>query len=1069
MKTKFSGILTLLLAFVVHISFAQEKTISGTVSDEDGLPLPGVNIIVKGTSNGTQSDFDGNYSINASVGDVLTYSYVGQKTVERTVGSANSINVTMQEDAGVLDEVVITAQGIKKEKKALGYAVATISSDQIASKPSTDVARALTGKAPGVNITQTSGLSGSGTNIIIRGYSSINGSNQPLFVVDGVPFNSDTNTDRSFVQGGAAASSRFLDLDPNNIQEISVLKGLSATTLYGQAGRNGVILVTTKSGSSSDANKKFEISFSQSNFFNEIANLPDYQDEYGNGFYQNYSQAFSNWGPRFQGANPSQFGGNFLGISDNGYVLVPHPYTQTNFSEAFPEFAGQSYEYRPYDSVEQFFDTGNVVTTSVGVNGSNGSTTYAVNAGRTVDEGFIDGNVYKRFNLSAGGSSKLSNNFTVSSSFNYANTERDTPPTAVGFGSNPAGASVFANILYTPRSVDLFGLPFENPLTNESVYYRAGNDIQNPRWTLKNIKDTESVRRFFGNVQAVYQINDWLNASYRLSLDSYSQHSERRANRGGVQIVGGQFRTTNFFNSVWDHTFSLNFDKDLNDDFNLNGTIGFNPRRETADFDTTISTQQFIYNNFTHGNFEEQTAGSGTTRQNIVGAYASATLGYKDFLYLTAAARNDWVSNLQPDTRSLFYPSASVSFIPTSAFESLKGNNTLNYLKLRFGYGSSAGFPTGYPTVIGLNTGANVFINPFDEGVVNTLSISNVLGNEDLRPELVTELELGIETRLFNNRVGLDLSVYDKRTNDLIIQTKPLDPATGTTVTSDNIGEISNKGLELGFNATLIKPSNDDGFRWDVSGQYTINENIVEDNGSAPGSITVIAGFGNQGNAAISGEAFGVIVGSSIQRNANGDFVVGADGNYVVNNDLSIIGDPNADWRTTVINEFSYKNFTLSGQIEYTHGGDIFSTTASALLSRGLTTDTAFDRSQTYVLPGVTTNGEPNTTQIAATDVGFVNSGFFIDEQAVYDASTIRLREISLSYNFPAKLLEKTPFGKASITFSGQNLWFKAINFPEGLNFDPEITSLGVGNGQGFDYLTGPTAKRYGFSLNLTF
>ncbi len=1069
MKFKLTMLLTLFMAFVMQFSFAQEKTVTGTVTTaEDGLPLPGATVIVKGTSTGAQTDFDGNYAIKAKLGDVLVFSYVGLKTTEITVESTNTVNVALDSDSA-LDEVVITAQGRKKEKKALGYAVSTLKANEIGSKPSTDVARALTGKAPGVNITQTSGLSGSGVNIIIRGYSSINGSNQPLFVVDGVPFNSDTNSDRSFVQGGAASSSRFLDLDPNNIEEISVLKGLSATTLYGQAGRNGVILVSTKSGNSTSSNKKFEINVNQSNFFNEIANLPDYQNEYGNGFYQNYSQAFSNWGPAFEGSTPSQFGSNFLGTSANGYTLVPHPYTQTNFADAFPEFAGQTYEYRPYNSVERFFSTGNVSTTSIGVNGSTDNTTYGVNIGRTVDEGFIEGNQYDRFNFSSGGSSRLSNKFVISSSLNYSKTDKRTPPTAVGFGSNPAGASVFANILYTPRSVDLFGLPYENPLTNESVYYRGGNDIQNPRWTLKNITDTESVRRFFGNVAASYDVNDWLNVSYRLSLDSYSQHLERRANRGGVQVVGGQFTTTNFYNSVWDHTFSLNFDKDLSGDFNLNGTLGFNPRREFSDFDSTTSTQQFIYNNFTHGNFEEQTASSGTTAQNIVGAYGSATLGYKDYLYLTASARNDWVSNLQIGNRSLFYPSGSVSFIPTSAIESLKGNNTLNYLKLRAGFGSSAGFPTGYPTVVGLGTGANVFVNPTSGSVVNILSISNTLGNPNLKPELVTELEFGFEAQLFSNRLGLDVSIYDKRTKDLIIQSKPLDPSTGFTTTSDNIGEISNKGIEVGFNGTILKSKKDDGFRWDVSGQYTKNVNKVIDNGSDEGSTVVFAGFSNLGNAAISGENFGVIVGSSIQRNDNGDYVVGADGNYVVNNDLSIIGDPNADWRGTVINEFSYKNFTLSAQVEYTHGGDIYSTTAAALLSRGLTTDTAYDRSQTYILPGVTTNGEPNTTQIAATDLGFVNSGFFIDEQAVYDASTVRLREVSLSYNFPKKLLEKTPFGKVSIAFIGQNLWFKALNFPDGLNFDPEVTSLGVGNGQGFDYLTGPTSKRYGFSVNLTF
>ncbi|WP_299440277.1 SusC/RagA family TonB-linked outer membrane protein [uncultured Aquimarina sp.] len=1059
MRTKFRGILTLLLAFVVQLTFAQEKTISGNVTDNSGLPLPGVNIVVKGTSTGTQSDFDGNYSIKANKGAVLSFSYLGFTTKEVVIGDGDSINVQLAEDAATLEEVVVTAQGIRKAKKALGYAVATIAADDIASKPQTDVIRALTGKASGVNITQTSGLSGSGTNIIIRGYSSINGSNQPLFVVDGVPFNSNTNNDTNFVAGGASASSRFLDLDPNNIKEISVLKGLSATTLYGQAGRNGVVLVTTKSGTKADNNKKFEISVNQSYFSNQIANLPDYQDTYGNGFYQNYSQAFSNWGPNFNTRGQQSVGAD---------GTVPHPYDRDDLATAFPQFQGARYEYRPYDSVEDFFTTGSVVTTSIGASGSSENSNYNINFGRTEDEGFVPNNEYNRLNFSAGGSTKLSNKFTISSSFNYVRTDKVTPPTAVGFGSNPAGASLFANVLYTPRSVDLFGLPFENPLDNSSVYYRAGNDIQNPLWTSKNIKDTERIRRFFGNVTTSYQINDWINLSYRLSIDGYNQRNERTANKGGQQVQGGNYSTSDIESTTWDHTLSLNFDTNVSDKINLSGTIGLNPRNEEFIFQNTNSTQQFVYGIFTHNNFEETTANTFFQESNIIGAYGSVTFGYDNYLYLNVQGRNDWFSSLPRESRSIFYPSASLSFVPTSAFEALKGSKAINYLKLRVGYGSSAGFPDPYASIRGLGSATNVFDSPTG-GTTNVLTINNNLGNPNLKPELITEVEAGIETRLFDNRIGFDLSVYDKKSTDLILQNKQLDPATGYTVTSDNLGEVTNQGLELGFNLNPIRSDDPEGFRWDISGQYTINENIVEDNGDAPGSITVFAGFGTQGNAAISGEAYGVIVGTSIQRDANGNFVVGADGNYVADTDLKIIGDPNADWRTTIINEFSYKNFTLNTQLEYTHGGDIFSTTASALLSRGLTTDTEYDRTQTFILPGVDLNGAPNTTQIAATDLGFVNSGFFIDEQAIYDASTIRLREVSLSYNFPKRFLEQTPFGKVSISFIGQNMWYKAINFPDGLNFDPEVTSLGVGNGQGFDYLTGPTAKRYGFSLNLTF
>ncbi|WP_459211057.1 SusC/RagA family TonB-linked outer membrane protein [Aquimarina rhabdastrellae] len=1069
MRTKFSGILTLLLAFVVQLAFAQEKTISGNVTDDSGVPLPGVNIVVKGTANGTQSDFDGNYSIKAANGAIITFSYVGFTTKEVTVSSSNTINVQLAASAAELEEVVVTAQGIKREKKALGYAVATIAADDIASQPQTDVVRSLTGKAPGVNITQTSGLSGTGTNIIIRGYSSINGSNQPLFVVDGVPFNSDSNSSENFTTGGASASSRFLDIDPNNIAEISILKGLSATTLYGQAGRNGVVLVTTKSGSAQGgANKKFEITLNQSYFANQISDLPDYQDSYGNGFNQTASPAFSNWGAHFTDRRVGD------GVAADG--TIAHPYDRADLNSVFPEFQGARYEYRPYDNVKPFFKTGSVVTTSLSVSSGNEKSSYNVSVGNTDDEGFIEGNKYKRFNISAGGSTKLSNKFTISSSFNYVLTDLVTPPTSAGFGSNTTAgnASLFANILYTPRSVDLFNLPFENPITNESVYYRTGNDIVNPRWTQRYASNIEDTRRFFGNVSALYEVNDWLNLSYRLSLDSYVQDEDRFVNKGGPQVPNGILRTFIVSNTVWDHTFSANFNKDLSDSWNLSGTVGFNPRREERSRDLTTSTQQFVFGLIRHDNFQETTGFSDYREFNTLGLYASATIDYSNYLFLNVAGRNDWYSSLQPDTRSIFYPSASLSFVPTSAIEALRGNKTINYLKVRLGYGSSAGFPNPYSTVVGLDSGTNVFIDPNPDGgtVVNTLSQNDRLGNLALKPELITELEAGIEAKLFDNRVSLDLSVYDKRSTDLILNNRLLDPTTGYTVTSDNIAEVSNQGIEVGFGFTPIRGNDKDDFRWDISGQYTINENIVEDLG-ANSDLEIIAGFDTLGNAAIAGEAYGVLYGTTYARDANGNRIVGNNGNYVTAQENAIIGDPNADWRATVINNLSYKGFGLGMQWEYVHGGDIYSTTAGALIARGLTEDTNFDRTQTFILPGVKQDGTPNDIQINATDLYFDNIGVAsaggINERAVYDGTTLRLREISLSYKFPERFLDKTPFGSISLSVIGQNLWFKAFNFPEHINFDPEVISLGVGNGQGFDYLTGPTSKRYGFNLTMTF
>ena len=683
MRSKFKWIFTLLLALSMQLSFAQEKTVTGVVSDESG-PLPGANVTVKGTKRGTQTDVDGKYSLKAKTGEVLVFSFIGMSDVTAPVGSSNTVNMVMKAGGGVeLGEVVVTSQGIKKEKKALGYAVTTIKAEEFASKPSTDVARALTGKAPGVNIAQTSGLSGSGTNIIIRGYSSITGSNQPLFVVDGIPFNTDTNSDGNFLEGATNASSRFSDLDPNSIESISILKGLSATTLYGSAGRNGVILVTTKSGNTKELNKKMEVSFSQSVYMTQIASLPDYQNHYGNGFDNAFTTAFSNWGPKFGTAGTQ-------GIGADGTVVHPYAYYGTDvFPQYYHDVNGVStpntVPYAPQNNVKPFFTTGAVQTTSVNVGGRSENTTFNLGVGHTRDEGFIEGNTYQKLNLNAGGTMKLSNGLTFSTTMNYVRSDKTAPPTAAGFGSNAAAPSAFANILYTPRSFDLFGLPYENPLDHSSVNYRK--DIPNPRWTLKNASDADKVRRFYGNFTAMYEINSWSNLSYRLALDNYTETKTYSLNKGNGQPGDddGILRTTTTENTIFDHTLSYNFDTkvDKNQNWNIDGTIGFNPRQESYNYNNLLSTVQFIYGFLEHQNFEFHDGYSERQSFNIVGLYASTTLGYKKYLFLNLQGRNDWYSSLQPANRSLFYPSASLSFVPSDAFASLKGNNTINYLKMR--------------------------------------------------------------------------------------------------------------------------------------------------------------------------------------------------------------------------------------------------------------------------------------------------------------------------------------------------------------------------------------------------
>ena len=1058
MKTKFSGFLTLLLAFVVQLSFAQERSISGVISDETGQPLPGVNVIVEGTSTGTQTDFDGNYVITAADGQVLVISYVGYATQRLTVQSNMTSSFQLSPD-GELDEVVIVAQGISREKKSLGYAVTTIASEEIQDKAQTDVGRLLQGKSPGVRITSTGGVAGSGTNIIIRGYSSISGGNQPLFIVDGVPFASDTNQLNSFVSSSNTAS-RFGDLDPNSIASISVLRGLSATALYGEEGKNGVILITTKKGGGRAS--KTEVTVSSSLFLNEIR-LPDYQDDWGNGFFNDYGPFFSNWGSRFdsQATIPNSYLGMLRG---NGYV----DNLATELFPNRPDLNSETIEYRPFDSQEEYFRTGTIQNTSVSLAGGSAEGSYLMNYSHLEDEGFIPGNTVRRNNLSIGGSMKLSNKFTINGKLNYAKFDKKSPMTDASFGSDVFGAGIASiwNVLYTPRSVDLQGYPFQHPVTGESLWYRANNGRTNPLWTSANTLDNSLSNRVFGNAFVGYDVTDRFNVAYRFGLDYYTEDQTRAVQRGSQDgaFPFGYLRTATIQNTILDHTLLLTLDKiNLFNEINASAVVGVNLRRRESRFQSVTSDRQLenAFGLLRHNVFENTDGANSTSEINNQAIYANVTMDYDNWAFLNISARNDWASQFEQEERSVFSYGASLSLDITNAIEGLN-DGALDYLKVRAAYGQAPGFAAPYSTRpnLALNSEA------FNLGGTNIASnfVQNFLPNPGLRPEVSTEIEFGLEARFFKRRLSFEATYYNKDTEDQIIN-RPIPSETGFTSFADNFGNVNNEGVEIGF--TVVPFRNDD-WLWDLSGSYNINENIVTD---TQGQIVQIAGFGGGlGNYAIEGEAFGIIQGSVVERDANGNFLVDDNGDYLVATDNAIIGDPNPDWTLSVVNGVSYKNWNLTAQVEYQHGGDMFARTVNTLLARGLTEDTNFDRLQSFVLPGVNANtGAPNTVNIAATDAYFTNYGLGAQEFNVYDMTHIRLREVALGYTFPSEFLDKTPFGSLSVTLQAYNVFVDAVNVPDSINFDPDINSVGVGNGQGFDFLTSWNSRRFGGSVKLTF
>ena len=1072
---------SLLMLFVgVSMSYAQ-RTVSGKVMDTSGEAVIGANVTVKEAPGvGTITDIDGMYQLNVPAnGATLVFSYTGYETQEVAIGGSSTVNVTMSEGK-LLEEVVVTGLAIKKEKRALGYAVSTINKELIVNRPEGDVSRILQGKVPGVNITSTGGVSGTGTNIIIRGYSSVTGSNQPLFVVDGVPFNSGTNQQTSFAAGGVTTSSRMLDLDPNNIESVSVLKGLSATVLYGDQGRNGVILVTTKSGATN--NKSAEISLSQSYFQNTIASLPDYQNNYGGGFQQLTPESwfFSNWGANF-----------------NDVRQVPHPIGMSsvaNIRNNFPEFAidpskpwGPStqelrdnvvrYDNRAYPNIgESFFRKGNVHTTSLQIGGSTDKSAYSASFGYMNEEGFTPGNTLEKINFGLGYSATLSSKLSLRSSFNYANTDMVSPPLNAGFGSNAnAGIpSIFANVLYTPRNVDLANMPYENPVDRSSVYYRGGNDIVNPIWGSKYYSNTSNVNRFFNSTSLTYTINDKFSVLYRAGLDTYTENQEIRLNKGGgagvSQIVNsGVYKSTTIKNTIWNHDVNLNYRTDLSEKLILSAVVGGNYRNDNYEQFGLASTGQLAFGLFNHSNFTATSARDPFSNGRInflseekrAGLYGSVTLDYNDYLFLNVLARNDWTSTVESDNARILYPGASVSFIPTTAFG--LDSKTLNYLKLRLGYGTSAGFPTPYNTRNILNQNTREFLvgsNP-----VASQSISNTLGNPNLKPELQKELEFGIEANMFSNRLKFDLSLYNRNTSDLITFA-PIDPATGFTNTAINLGGMRTRGIDL--NMTITPVSTRSGFQWDATVNFGLYRSVITELGEGLEKV-LIGGFTNLGNYAIVDKPYGVIEGIGIERDANGNKIVLPNGRYKESDGNRELGDPNPAFTSSLLNVISYKGFSLGAMIEYRHKGVIVSNTVKGVLARGLSKDTdQLDRELSLILPGVQEDGSVNNVQVTASNYFFDNY-FFTDEAITFDGSTLRLREINLSYVLPQSVIKNSPFKKASLTITGSNLWFRALNMPKFVNFDTDVLSTGVGNTLGFDYLTGPSARRFGGTLNLTF
>lgn len=1069
----------LILLTLVGRSWAQSHPVSGRVIDKStNEGLPGVSVIVKGTTTGTATDADGRYALNVAGNNAtLQFKFLGYITAEQAVGTAETVNISMALDSKQLDEVTVTALGISREKRALGFAVSEVKAEQIVQKSEPDLLRTLAGKVPGVNILSSSGVPGASSRITIRGNTSFYGDNQPLFVVDGVPYdNTQTESDSPLVNG-ASYSSRTSDVDPNNIASINVLKGAAAAALYGSRAAGGVIVITTKTGGGGRGPKGIQVGYSTGYAIEKVAALPNYQNKYGAGANFVNSAANGSWGPEF---------GN---TTQGAPTTIEHPQAG---NPNFPNIpAGTRIPYQAYpNNVKDFFDTGHLFENSLSLSSNSENSTFSTIISRADQQGTIPNSSFVRNNISAGGSGRF-NKLTVSGNVAYTNTNQQGP--IVGANNSASGsASAFARTLFLTRSLNLQGLPYQDPVTKGPVFAWLTTQADNPLWSVENAIYKSRVDRVVGSVGLSYAFKDWLTLTYTGGINTYTdiRSSTIRpgslANRGISQVIEDNIQNTEF-----EQTALLNFNKNLTEDISLTASVGQNLNMRKYEGRSYLGTNIITFGiDNIENTTEKSTYGYGYAQRRLMGLLGNATVGYKNFAFVTLTGRNDFSSTLNRDGvvgntgRSFFYSSAAASLVLNEAFK--LDYRWLDLAKLRVAYGRvgrdappySSG-PTGYVT----NPSGSL---PF-RGVPG-IGISGVVNNPRLTPEFTSELELGTEITLFRNRISFNGTYYDKRSTNLIgVITYP--SATGYGAAQTNFGEITNKGFEVAFTAVPVEAA---GFRWSSTFNFTRNRNIIAkttDNGD-----TLILGntfLGSVRSVHIPGLAYGMLLGTAPLRDGSGELYVNPlDGRLIPSpaGKLKVIGNPNPEFIMGFINQFTYKGLTLNVLVDYRKGGSLYSTTLQEELGRGVTKDTE-DRNRLVIIDGVrwnpTTrsaaldadgNAIRNSTAITVNDLYFSSAGVGggaasngYNEQSIYDATTVRLREVSLGYDLPKGLLSKTPFGLVNISVSARNIWWYSPNLPKHSNFDPETSTYGASNQQGYEFTNAPTTKRFGVNLRVNF
>ncbi|MFC0877356.1 SusC/RagA family TonB-linked outer membrane protein [Saccharicrinis sp. FJH2] len=1056
---------------VVAIVSAQTKQISGTVySSEDGGTLPGVTIQVKGTTLGTISDADGKYSIQVpDDATALTFSFVGMQPQDVEIAGKTTIDVTLKPSQVSIDEVVVTALGIKRSEKSLGYSTQAVAGEQLNEAPEANLVNSLSGRIAGVQITNSSGAVGSSSRIILRGATSIYGNVQPLFIVDGVPISND-NDGTTTSNGGFDLPNGVADLDPNSIETINVLKGPNAAALYGIRASNGVIVITTKKGEKS---KALGVEINQTITFEEPLVLPDFQNSYGQGSSKDFFQYINgtsgdggvdeSWGP------PLDIGLNFMQFTS--YINNPdNPQPEPWVSHP--------------NNVRDFYETGVTSKTNVALSGGSETTTFRIDAGYSDQKGMIPFTDFKKVNVNVAGTHDLSEKLHANFGFKFINSSSDNLPNSGYDGSN-----VVQQTIWSGRNVDLQALKdWRNlPTALPGSTYGAGTlpiswntaFQNNPYWQLEVNKNVFNKNRYIGNVGLSYDITNWLSASGHFGMDNYVTKTSVRWAKGSAGDAPTYWRFGSAFNrsgqdgfydedetsfSEYNSDFMLNFNKAVNSDFKLVASLGVSRmhRKTTWDYRAVQLELPDLYNlgNMKAGTSMVSFNNHGQSEINSV--FGTAELAFKEYLFLSATGRNDWASVLPLNNNSFFYPSVNLSAVLTDALQI--ESSTLTYLKVRGGWAEVGGFgPLGVSDILPVYS-----LSSSPWGSTTFGQFPTTLNNTNIKPQTQKSLEGGLELKMFRNRLWLNFTYYNSTSTDLVIPVQ-VSSASGVSSVWDNIGEISNKGVEIELGGTVIEAQD---FSVDLNINFAKNNNMVIKAGKDDENnqeTLVLGGQWYMNLEAREGYPYGVIVGTGLERSPSGE-VIFENGLPVATAENIVLGDIQPDWTGGINLDIKYKGLSLNTLVDAKMGGDVYSMTTTWGRTAGVLKETLLGRETGLVGEGVMLDGDgnyvPNNVVVSAENYNHNTYTADIVETSVFDASYIKLRQVALSYNLPKSLVTKIGLQGVSVSLIGRNL---ALLYKKAPHIDPE-TGFDSSNGlQGMEFGQLPSARSIGAGLNVKF